>query len=137
MLHDESYDFSFSGIKTSVLYYLRDHPEVLEANFNDIAASFQRAVVDVLVAKTLRVASELGVRDIIAVGGVSANSELRTRFTEACRKHSQRFFSPRPLFSTDNAAMIAMLGSLKLARGKFSPFSLKAEARVPLTDILA
>lgn len=137
MLADTSYDFSFSGIKTSVLYYLRDHPDVVESNLNDVAASFQRAVIDVLIAKTLRAASELSARDIIAVGGVSANSELRSRFTDECGKRSLRFFSPRPLFSTDNAAMIAILGALKLARGKCSPLSLRAEARVPLTEILA
>jgi N6-L-threonylcarbamoyladenine synthase len=136
MLHDASYDFSFSGIKTSVLYYLRDHSEVLESNLTDVAASFQRAVVDVLVAKTLRAADDRAVKDIIAVGGVSANSELRTRFHDECVKRGDRFFSPRPLFSTDNAAMVAMLGALKLARGKYSPLSLRAEARVPLTEIL-
>jgi N6-L-threonylcarbamoyladenine synthase len=136
MLHDESYDFSFSGIKTSVLYHLRDHPGILEANLTDVAASFQRAVVDVLVAKTLRAADDRGVKDIIAVGGVSANSELRERFRTECAKRGDRFFSPRPLFSTDNAAMIAMLGALKLARGKYSPLSLRAEARVPITEIL-
>jgi N6-L-threonylcarbamoyladenine synthase len=134
MLHDASYDFSFSGIKTSVLYYLRDHPEVKETNLPDIAASFQRAMVDVLVGKTLRAANELGARDIIAVGGVSANSELRSRFESECAVTGKRFFSPRPLFSTDNAAMIAMLGALKLARGKHSPLSLRAEARVPLSE---
>lgn len=136
MINDASYDFSFSGIKTSVLYYLRDHPGIASTNLKDIAASFQRAVVDVLAVKTLRAARERGVSDIIAVGGVSANSELRARFTEVCAEGSLRFFSPRPLFSTDNAAMIAMLGALRLARGAFSPFSLRAEARVPLNEIL-
>jgi len=136
MLNDASYDFSFSGIKTSVLNYLRDHPDVLEANLTDIAASFQRGVIDVLVAKTLRAAEDRGVKDIIAVGGVSANSELRTRFREECSRRGYRFFSPRPLFSNDNAAMIAMLGALKIARGQLSPLSLRAEARIPLTKIV-
>lgn len=137
MLHDPSYDFSFSGIKTSVLYYLRDHPDAVSDNLTDIAASFQRAVVDVLVGKTLRAANDRGINDIIAVGGVSANSKLRSRFAELSTQKNYRFFSPRPLFSTDNAAMIAMLGALKLARGSFSPLTLRAEARVPLADILS
>lgn len=136
MIADASFDLSFSGIKTSVLYYLRDNPDILKTHLNDVAASFQRAVVDVLVAKTLRTADELGVQDIIAVGGVSANSELRTRFALECSKRSLRFFSPRPLYSTDNAAMIVMLGALKLSRGKYSPLSVRAEARIPLTEIL-
>lgn len=136
MLHDPSYDFSFSGIKTSVLYYLRDHPDAKEEHLADLAASFQRAIVDVLVGKSLRAADELGSKDIIAVGGVSANTELRSRFMTECQKQGRRFFTPRPLFSTDNAAMIAMLGALKLERGVSSPLSLRAEARVSLTEVI-
>ncbi len=137
MIYDTNFDFSFSGIKTSVLYWLRDHKGSLETNIKDIAASFQKAVVDVLVAKTIRAAKEHGVRDIVCVGGVSANSELRTQFKKATEKNTMRFFSPRPLFSTDNAAMIAMLGAMKYERGLIAPLSIQAEARVPLTEVLA
>ncbi|MBS1904912.1 MAG: tRNA (adenosine(37)-N6)-threonylcarbamoyltransferase complex transferase subunit TsaD [Bacteroidetes bacterium] len=132
MMHDDSYDFSFSGIKTSVLYYLRDNPDVIAAHLHDIAASFQRAVVDVLVAKTLRAAKEFGLRDIVCVGGVSANSLLRSELQKAVEKCNRRFLTTRPLLSTDNAAMIAMLGALKLAAGERAPLSLTAQARATL-----
>ena len=137
MLNDPNYDFSFSGIKTSVLYWLRDNQHLLATNLNDITASFQKAIVDVLVAKTLRAVSAYNVTDIVCVGGVSANTELREAFTSLCKQKNMRFFSPRPLFSTDNAAMIAMLGAMKHERGSLSPLSLHAEARVPLTEVLA
>ncbi len=134
MINDANYDFSFSGIKTSVLYWLKKHGyhENDTSLKKDIAASFQRAVVDVLVTKTLRAAKEHGVTHVVCVGGVSANSELRARFERECSRSNVRFFVPRPLFSTDNAAMIAMLGALKLARGQRSDFSLTALPRVPL-----
>ena len=132
MLNDDSFNFSFSGIKTSVLYYLRDNPDILADHRSDIAASFQQAVVDVLVGKTIRAAREYQIRDIVCVGGVSANSVLRSQFKNVCDKQNNRFFSPRPMLSTDNAAMIAMLGALKSDRGISSDLSLRAEARVAL-----
>ena len=132
MLNDDNYNFSFSGIKTSVLYYMRDHNDIVKSRLADIAASFQQAVVDVLVGKSIRAAREYDIRDIVAVGGVSANSLLRVQFKDVCEKQKKRFFSPRPLLSTDNAAMIAMLGALKLERGIHSDLSLRAMARVPL-----
>ena len=132
MMNDENFNFSFSGIKTSVLYYLRDNPNILTEHLSDIAASFQQAVVDVLVGKTIHAAREYDIRDIVCVGGVSANSLLREQFQTVCGKHSKRFFTPRPMLSTDNAAMIAMLGALKLDRGISSDLSLTAMARVSL-----
>lgn len=132
MMSDDNFNFSFSGIKTSVLYYLRDHPDIAADHRADIAASFQQAVVDVLVGKTIRAAREHDIRDIVCVGGVSANSLLREQFGSVCEKQKKRFFSPRPILSTDNAGMIAMLGALKLDRGINSDLSLSAMARVPL-----
>lgn len=132
MLHDDTFDFSFSGIKTSVLYYLRDHDFPVQPHLADIAASFQQAVIDVLVNKTIRAAREYDIRDIVCVGGVSANSALRNEFREMCGAQGLRFFSPRPLLSTDNAAMIAMLGALKLDRGARTDLTLHAAARMPL-----
>jgi N6-L-threonylcarbamoyladenine synthase len=132
MMNDEHFDFSFSGIKTSVLYYLRDHHDLVNDHRADIAASFQQAVVDVLVGKTIRAAREYDIRDIVCVGGVSANSLLRQEFKDVCQMQKKRFFSPRPLLSTDNAAMIAMLGALKLERGDRSDLTLRAMARVSL-----
>ena len=142
LMNEDNYDFSFSGIKTSVLYWLKKqpHPNPLLKKegagggslLRDIAASFQRAMVDVLVTKTLRAAESSGITDIVCVGGVSANSELRERFRTECTRRGMRFFVPRPLFSTDNAAMIAMLGALKLSAGLVSDFSLSAKPRLPL-----
>jgi N6-L-threonylcarbamoyladenine synthase len=132
MLNDPSYDFSFSGIKTSVLYYLRDHSTVIATNINDLAASFQQAVVDVLVAKAMRASSEYQLQDIVCVGGVSANSLLRSELARSAEKAGKRFLTTRPLLSTDNAAMIALLGALKLRRGLQDPLSLTAQARSPL-----
>ncbi len=132
MLHDASYDFSFSGIKTSVLYHLRDNPEQLQHNLDDLAASFQQAIVEVLVAKTIRAAKEYDLRDIVCVGGVSANSQLRKDLGAAATKHHMRFLTTRPLLSTDNAAMIAMLGGLKLLNGQTDELSLAAQPRAAL-----
>ena len=132
MMNEEHYDFSFSGIKTSVLYWLKKRPFVTDEMKHDVAASFQRAMVDVLVTKTLRAAEKHGTTDIVCVGGVSANSELRERFTSECTSRGMRFFVPRPLFSTDNAAMIAMLGVLKLRSGVVCDLSLSAKPRLPL-----
>jgi N6-L-threonylcarbamoyladenine synthase len=132
MMNENNYDFSFSGIKTSVLYWLKKQSLVTDEMKRDVAASFQRAMVDVLVAKTLRAAKEHGVSNIVCVGGVSANSELRERFKTKCEQRGMHFFVPRPLFSTDNAAMIAMLGALKLGRCQTSDLSLSAKPRLPL-----
>jgi N6-L-threonylcarbamoyladenine synthase len=134
MMSEGNYDFSFSGIKTSVLYWLKKQPELTEQMRRDVAASFQRAVVDVLTAKTVAAAHAHDVHDIVCVGGVSANSELRLRFHVEATKQGIRFFTPRPLYSTDNAAMIAMLGALKLERGQTSELSLAALPRVPLAE---
>jgi N6-L-threonylcarbamoyladenine synthase len=132
MLHDASYDFSFSGIKTSVLYYLRDNPDVMTTHLSDIAASFQKAVVDVLVTKTLRAAREYDLQDIVCVGGVSANRALRSVLQQESTNMHKRVLTTRPLLSTDNAAMIAMLGALKLANGQHDSLSLTAQARATL-----
>jgi N6-L-threonylcarbamoyladenine synthase len=132
MLNDDNDNFSFSGIKTSVLYYLRDQAHTVKEHLPDIAASFQQAVVDVLITKTIHAAREYHIRDIVCVGGVSANSLLRSQFKEISEKQQKRFFSPRALLSTDNAAMIAMLGALKLDRGIADNLSLTALARVSL-----
>ncbi len=158
LMNEDNFDFSFSGIKTSVLYWLKKQPppsivgdmrlllkEGEKSNpllkkegagggydIRDIAASFQRAMVDILITKPLRAAEANGITDIVCVGGVSANSELRERFKSECKNRGMRFFVPRPLFSTDNAAMIAMLGALKLSSGNVSDLSLAAHPRLPL-----
>lgn len=103
LLH-EGYDFSFSGLKTSVVNYVKKHPEVGVA---DVAASFQEAVVDVLVRKATRAAADVGARGICIGGGVAANSVLRERVQEACAAHGLAAFVPSRAMCTDNAAMVA------------------------------
>jgi len=132
LLDNESYDFSFSGIKTSMLYWLREYrknpnntTEPLDRKLlADLCASFQTAVVDVLIEKTFRAAEELHIREIAIAGGVSANSELRRRMEERATKEGFRLHIPRFEYCTDNAAMIAMTGWIKLERGDFSNLDL-------------
>ncbi len=104
MLTHKNYDFSFSGLKTSVLYYLRDNPKAKKA---DVAASFQKAAVDVLVKKTLRAADEFGAETIILGGGVAANKYLKNHMSKEAKRAGVKFIVPKGEFNTDNAAMIA------------------------------
>jgi N6-L-threonylcarbamoyladenine synthase len=110
-LRDEGYDFSFSGIKTSVVHYVRKHPD---ASLADVAASFQEAVVDVLVAKARRAAAETGAVGICVGGGVAANGPLRERVLDACIADGLRPFLPSRSLCTDNAAMVAAAGHWRL-----------------------
>ena len=104
MLGDGTYDFSFSGLKTAVVNHVRNQPEVETA---DVAASFQEAVVDVLVTKTIAAAREVGAKGLCLGGGVAANSRLRERFVDACAADGLRGFLPSRAMCTDNAAMVA------------------------------
>jgi N6-L-threonylcarbamoyladenine synthase len=104
-MKDEGYDFSFSGLKTSVINYVRKHPDVEVA---DVAASFQEAVVDVLVTKARRAAGEIGAHGICIGGGVAANSALRRRVSEVCAEDGLESFVPSRAMCTDNAAMIGV-----------------------------
>ena len=132
-LNNDTYDFSFSGVKTAVLYHLRDNGlPATEQGMADLCASFQDAVVDVLVEKTVRAARSTGVRDITIAGGVSANSRLRSRLGDACREHGFRFSYPSLEYCMDNGAMIAYVGWMKLTRGIRSPLSLPAVAALDL-----
>ncbi len=114
-LRDEpGYQFSFSGLKTAVRYYLEKHPAAPVA---DVCASFQEAVVDVLVAKTLRAAEATGVQTVALAGGVSVNSRLRERLAEECARRGIRLLLADAKLCTDNAAMIAALAFHKLPAG--------------------
>ena len=119
----EGYDFSFSGIKTSVVTYVRKHPEISTA---DVAASFQEAVVDVLVTKAQRAAAEIGATGIVLGGGVAANTRLRERVLDACIADGLRAFLPSRVMCTDNAAMVAAAGYFRLRSD--GPTSLSAGA---------
>ena len=114
MLHSGNHDFSFSGLKTAVRYLL---PK-LEGDFlNDLCASFQRAVVEVLVRKAMRAAEECRVALVTLSGGVSCNGELRTHLQAACDSAELRFLAAPPSLSTDNAVMIAFAAELRFANG--------------------
>ena len=133
---DKSFDFSFSGIKTSVLYYLRDNglrgTVIPEQQLCDICASFQSTVVSVLVEKTVRAALYYRVNDIAVAGGVSANSGLRKSMAEAAQQNGLRLFIPKLAYCTDNGAMIAAVGYRKYLKGIFSPISATAIANLAL-----
>lgn len=109
LINDGTYDFSFSGLKTAVKYHLRDHAETM--NINDVCASAQRAIVDVLVTKTMAAAAEHRVPLITIAGGVSANSELRRTMQERCDRAGMQFVAPRSEYCVDNAAMIGFLAA--------------------------
>ena len=118
MLEKDSYDFSFSGLKTAVLNYAnQEEQKGREVNKADLAASFQEAVVDVLVAKSIRLLEETGYKNFAISGGVAANSRLKERFEEELGKRNIGFYHPEPILCTDNAAMIAMAGYLDYQAG--------------------
>jgi N6-L-threonylcarbamoyladenine synthase len=130
---DEGYDFSFSGLKTAVINYVRTHPDVSSA---DVAASFQAAVVDVLVTKARRAAAELGSTGIVLGGGVAANSMLREHLLDACEQDGIQGFLPSRSMCTDNAAMIAAAGWHRLRTDGPSSLDLGAtpNLRLPFLD---
>jgi len=119
MLDDANDDFSFSGLKTSVRYLLRDNPELREdtARIRDLCASIQAAIVEVLVTKTVRAARRLGVGLLTASGGVTCNRALRRELGAACERKGLRLRLAQPEFCTDNAAMIGILAERKLMAG--------------------
>jgi len=120
--HIPGYDYSFSGIKTSLLYFVRDQmaldPEFMEKNKADICASFQKALIDILMDKLVKAAKDTGIKQITIGGGVSANSGLRSRILEEGRKRGWTTFLPEFKFTTDNAAMIAIAGWFHYRDGK-------------------
>ncbi len=133
MSNEPTYDFSFSGLKTAVIRYLReleargDEPDVA-----DVAASFQEAIVDVQLTKTLAAAAAEDVEQVVIAGGVAANSRLRERMLQACEERGLRLLAPAPILCTDNGAMIAAAGANFLAAGKVSPLDLPVDPTLEL-----
>jgi N6-L-threonylcarbamoyladenine synthase len=129
---DEGYDFSFSGLKTAVVNYVRKHPDV---SSEDVAASFQAAVVDVLVTKARRAAAEVGATGIVLGGGVAANSLLREELLDACEVDGIQGFLPSRAMCTDNAAMIAAAGWHRLRSDGPTPLDIGATPNLRLRFI--
>jgi N6-L-threonylcarbamoyladenine synthase len=128
-MRDDGLDFSFSGLKTAVVNYVRHHPDVDTA---DVAASFQQAVVDVLVIKACRAAAQVGATAIALGGGVAANSALREQLLDACEREGLQAFLPSRTMCTDNAAMIAATGWHRLGRDGPSPLDVGADPNLRL-----
>jgi N6-L-threonylcarbamoyladenine synthase len=126
-------DFSFSGLKTSFLYFLRDRlkedPEFIEKNKADLCASLQHVIVTILVGKLVKASVLTGIKDIGIAGGVSANSGLRNKMKEEAEKRKWNLFIPEFSFTTDNAAMIGITGYYKYLRGEFSGHDVTPLAR--------
>lgn len=133
ILNDKSYDFSFSGLKTAVIYYIKESKEEnKKIPVSDILASFQQAVIDVLVKKTIKAALKFKTKQIILAGGVAANNSLRREIKEKADLLGIKVFYPSIFLCTDNAAMVASAGYYKFKENIKSSLNLDAVSRLPL-----
>lgn len=132
--HLSGYDYSFSGLKTSFLYFLRDqvklNPDFIEENKADLCASLQKTIIDILMKKLEQAAKELTINQVAVAGGVSANSGLRNAFLEYGQRKKWDVFIPKFAFTTDNAAMVAITGYFKYKANDFCDISLPPFSRV-------
>ena len=132
--HIPGLDYSFSGLKTSFLYTLRDakreDPDFVEKNMADLAASLQATIIEILLDKLAKAVKATGVRQVAIGGGVSANSGVRAAVAEFCAKRGIKAFIPQRKFTTDNAAMVAIAGYFKYLDKQFCPYSAVPFARV-------
>jgi N6-L-threonylcarbamoyladenine synthase len=126
-------DFSFSGLKTAILYFIRDEkaktPDFVEKNLPDICASIQARIVSILLNKLKKAAAQTGIKNICLAGGVAANKGLRKSFEETGKSQGWKTFIPKMEYCTDNAAMIAITGYYKYLENEFSPLSSTVTAR--------
>ncbi|MFW5851499.1 MAG: tRNA (adenosine(37)-N6)-threonylcarbamoyltransferase complex transferase subunit TsaD [Bacteroidota bacterium] len=131
-------NYSFSGLKTSVLYFLRDqvkkNEHFIEENIDDICASLQHAIIDILMDKLHKAVIRTGITEIVIGGGVAANSGLRNRIAEEGKKHNWTTHIPERKYTTDNAAMIAVAGYYKYLKKEFANQSITPKARYALAD---
>ena len=132
--HIPGLDYSFSGVKTSLLYFVRDEmakdPEFMEKNKEDICASFQKTLIDILMDKLIKAAKQTGIKEITIGGGVSANSGLRSRIMEEGAKRGWNVYLPEFKFTTDNAAMIAIAGYFHYLAGERCPLDVAPVSRI-------
>ena len=130
----KDYDFSFSGLKTSIIYFikreLKENSKFIEDNINDLCSSIQHSIVEILVEKTIKCAIDLNIKQICIVGGVSANSHLREKLNSECLINKFDLFYPRINYCTDNAAMIAVSGYFNHLNGKFSDLDKVIDSRL-------
>lgn len=126
-------DFSFSGLKTAVLYFIqkkvKENPAFIEENLHDICASIQYTIIEILMDKLKKAVKQTGIKQIAIGGGVSANSGIRTALTEAEKKYGWKTYVPKFEYTTDNAAMIGIVGYYKYLNKDFSDLSVTAQAR--------
>lgn len=132
----ENYDYSFSGIKTSVLYFIQKevqkNPKFIKGNLNDLCASVQKCIVEILMNKLEKATKELNINEIAIAGGVSANSALRAAMQNNNEKLNWNIYIPKFEYTTDNAAMIAMVAKLKFERGEFTDIRTTATSKYDL-----
>ena len=132
--HIKGLDYSFSGLNTSFLYTLRDekkiNPNFVEENMADLAASLQKTIIDILMDKFSKAVKETGIKTVAIGGGVSANSGVRNAVDDFCKKRGIKAFIPKRSFTTDNAAMIAIVGYFKYLNNDFCDINLPPFARV-------
>ena len=132
---DAPYDFSFSGLKSAVLNYLNGcQMKGIEVNRADVAASFQKAVCDVLVEHAMLAVKESGLNKLAIAGGVASNGTLRMAMEQACAENGIRFYRPSPIFCTDNAAMIGAAGYYEYMQGTRSGYDLNAVPNLKLGE---
>jgi N6-L-threonylcarbamoyladenine synthase len=138
-LDPESHDFSFSGLKTSVSLYVekwRNNTELQNrVRLEDIAASFQEAVFDVLIGKLIKAGKKRGVDSLVAAGGVACNGALRQRLDCLGKKHGMDVFYPRPEYCTDNGAMIGLVAHHRMIRGEHADMSIDVKSRFPIEPL--
>lgn len=134
----EQYDYSFSGIKTSVLYFIqkevKKNPEFIKENLADLCASVQKSIVEILMDKLEKASKELNINEVAIAGGVSANSGLREAMQQNAEKLGWNIYIPKFEYTTDNAAMIAMVAKLKFDRSEFADLSVSATARYDIEE---
>lgn len=130
------YDYSFSGLKTSFLYLLRDHlkndPNFIETNKEDLCASLQKTIIDVLMNKLYKATKDLKINEVAVAGGVSANSGLRSAFEDYSKRYGWKIHIPKFAYTTDNAAMVAISGYYKYLDGDFCEMDAVPYARVKI-----
>ena len=135
LLHSNGLDFSFSGLKTAVLYLVRKQKKLTKEIKADIAYAFEDSITDVLVKKTIQALKQEGLKRVIISGGVGANKTLRKKITAECNQNEFEYFFPDLTFCTDNGAMIALAGSLRLNMRPKENYSFSVKPRWKLTEI--